>query len=45
MDYDRLRKSKISVGVVVHDSSKGVTYEVWIDVAYVFVRDVCHFVE
>jgi hypothetical protein len=23
---------------------KGVAYEVWIDFAYVFIRDVCHFV-
>ena len=24
---------------------RGGTYEVWVDVAYVFVRDVCHFVD
>jgi hypothetical protein len=29
----------------VHGSSKGVAYEIWVDVAYVFVRDVCHSVE
>jgi len=28
----------------VRDSSKELTYEVRVDIAYVFVLDVCHFV-
>lgn len=36
--------ANLKCSVEVRDSSKGVTYEIRVDVADVFVRDVCHFV-